>query len=243
MIDHAGTEKCFTVFIERDAPWIAGAFRKDLKLACPRVDAEQDARHWPARMVCLEVWITFGITHVAVVEDSVQAVQPAVRSPGQRVRQFVRVVTSEAGNNHLSRAVGNRIAISIRHEQDVRRIRDPHAAMSDSDSAGDIEAIQKDRHLVGLAVTSGVFQNFDTVTAGARFAAGIFERLGNPEPPAFVDRHRDRVYDVWFRGDDLDREAFGHGHLFDGFLGRQRRSWRFVMTARNLKPLSGRIST
>ena len=48
---------------------------------------------------------------------------------------------------------------------------------------------------------------------GPGLASRVFQALGDPDPPALVEGHRDRVDDVGLAGDDLDGEPLGHGHL------------------------------
>ena len=96
------------------------------------------------------------------------------------------------------------IAIRVLNKQDVGGIRDPDTTMSDRDTAGDVESLHKCGEPIGSAITIGIFQNFDPIFAGPRFATGIFERLGDPETASFVDGHRDGVDDIGLGGDDLD---------------------------------------
>ena len=64
---------------------------------------------------------------------------------------------------------------------------------------------------------------------GAGGLARVLDALGDPDPPAVVERHRDRVDDVRLAGDQLDREALGHGHLGLSFGRRIRLVRRGVL--------------
>src|SRR5262249_35158263 len=71
---------------------VAGPLAAHLELARARVDAPQgtgEVERLAARL------------HAAVVEDAVEAVESAVRTPGERVGQLVRVGAAEAGDHHF----------------------------------------------------------------------------------------------------------------------------------------------
>ena len=166
--------------------------------------------------------------HLAGVEDAVPAVEPAVGPPGQRVGQLVGVGAAEAGRDDLA-GVGLAVAVGVAEEEDVGRVGDPDAAVADGDARGDVEALGEDREPVGLAVAVGVLEDLDAVAARSGGAAGIFEALGDPDPPALVEGHGDRVDDVGLGGDDLDAESRRHGHGADRLGRRSRRVGRPVL--------------
>ena len=95
---------------------------------------------------------------VAVIEHAVQAVQPTVRSPGQRVGQFVRVGAAKAGDDDLA-LVGPTVAVGVLQEEDVGRVGHPHAAVTHGDARGNVQPFGKHRDLVDATVVVGVFQN------------------------------------------------------------------------------------
>ena len=64
-------------------------------------------------------------------------------------------------------------------------------------------------------------------------AAGIFEALGDPDPAALVEGHRDRVDDVGLGGDQLDLKAGRDGHRPDRLGRRSRRVRAPVLAVRN----------
>src|SRR6266404_6308678 len=73
--------------VPRDAERIAGAFGDNLEFA-------RAGMHPPQRAVEL-VFLAVVRANPALIEHPVQTVEPAVRSPGQRVRQLVRVRAAE----------------------------------------------------------------------------------------------------------------------------------------------------
>src|SRR5262249_34766134 len=92
VIDDAGGDEGIAVVVEREAPPVRGAFAEDLELLRARVDAETGARE----IECLAV-----LLDDAAIEDAVEPIEPAVRAPGQRVRQFVRIMSAKAGDDDL----------------------------------------------------------------------------------------------------------------------------------------------
>ena len=145
---------------------------------------------------------------VGRVEDAVEAVEPAVGSPGERVGQLVRVVAAEAGDDDLA-LVGLAVAVGVLQEENVGRVGDPHAAVADGDARGNVQSVGEDGELVDLAVAVGVFQDLDAVAARPGRVPRIFEALGDPDPAPLVERHGDRIDDVGLGRDQLDVKASG----------------------------------
>src|SRR5207248_11490686 len=130
-----------------------------------------------------EVVVLALVLDVRMVEDAVEAVQPAIGAPGQRVGQLVRVVAAEAGDDDLGLA--DRLAVGADLvEEDVRRVGDPDAAVADRDARGDVQSLGEDGDLVDLAVAVGVFEDLDAVASGAGGATRILEALGDPDAAA-----------------------------------------------------------
>src|SRR5947208_364587 len=96
--DDAGLDERLAVLVEVEAPWIAGAVGEHLELVLGRMvtpDARVD-RHA----------VLLGHSRLAdlrVCEDTVAAVEPAVRAPGERVERFVRVLVAPAIQEDLRR--------------------------------------------------------------------------------------------------------------------------------------------
>ena len=74
---------------------------------------------------------------------------------------------------------------------------------------GEVQVIGEDRELVRLAVAVGVLDDLDPVVAGLAVAhvVRVVDRLDDPQPPALVERERDRLDDVRLGGEELEREA------------------------------------
>src|SRR5258708_3150488 len=107
------------------------------------------------------------VLDVALIEDTVEAVQPAVRSPGKRIGQLVRVAPAEPGDDDLRLAELRRREVLERIEEDVGRIGDPDTAVADGDPGRDIEALDDRDDPVKLAVALGAFEDLDAILAGA----------------------------------------------------------------------------
>src|SRR5262249_24559091 len=90
VIDDAGTDEGAALVVPGEAPGIPRALPKQLKFPRFRMDAEEDAG---------EDEVLAALLDVAVIEDAVESVQPAVRTPRQRVGQFMRVGAAEAGDD------------------------------------------------------------------------------------------------------------------------------------------------
>src|SRR5207247_9616771 len=129
------------------------------------------------------------LVDLRVGEDAVQSVQPAIRSPLERVKRFMRVLTAEAGEEDLLMIAAAR-ALSVAQEEQVGRCSQEDAAIADLDAAGQVEAgrqilaLRPDRDLVGLSRTRGIFQDLDSITwlltLGSAFR--IFVALHDPDP-------------------------------------------------------------
>src|SRR5262249_27139921 len=145
-----------------------------------RVDAEQGAG---------EAVVLALVLDVGMVEDPIEAVEPAIGAPGQRVGQFVRVGASEAGNDDFGFARGLAVGTDL-VEEDVGRVGDPDAAVADGNARGNVEALGEHGDLVDLAVAVGVFEDLDAIAAGPGGATRVFEALGDPDAAALVEGHR-----------------------------------------------------
>ena len=203
VIDHARRKEELTLIVDRNSPGVAGAFSENIELFGVRIDPPQGTSERPAGVVFFVVRVVFAVLHVRVVKDSIETIQPAVWPPGQRVRQFVGIVSAPAGEEDFG-LVGFQIAIGVLQEEQIRRVTDPDPAVSDVDPRRDVEPLGKDRDLIDLAVLIGVFQDLDPVAARPGLAARVFKAFRHPEPTLLVDAHGDGIHDLWLAGDDLD---------------------------------------
>src|SRR5262249_48313984 len=83
MVDHAGADEEAAFGVDGYAPGIAGSFAEQLELAGLRMDAEQRARE--------AIGVAVAALDGGRIEDAVEAIEPAVRPPGERVGQLVGV--------------------------------------------------------------------------------------------------------------------------------------------------------
>ena len=146
----------------------------------------------------------------------------------------MRVVAAEAGDDDLA-LVGLAVAVGVLQEEDVGRVGDPDAAVADGDARGDVQPVGEDRELVALPSPSVSSRTLTRSRPGPGDAAGIFQALGDPDPAALVEGHRDRVDDVGLAGDELDREAWRDGHRPRGFVRGAGGVRRPVLVVRDLR--------
>src|SRR5438270_650424 len=151
MIDDAGADERAPLRVPGDAPGIAGSLAEQLELTGPRIDPEHRAG---------EAEFLAPLLDDRFVEYAVEAVEIAVRSPRERVRQFMRVVAAEAGHDHFA-LVGLARSASVLQEQDVGRVADPHTAMPDGDARGDVQPVGEDGDLVVMPVSLSRFEHLD----------------------------------------------------------------------------------
>ena len=101
-----------------------------------------------------------------------QAIEPAVGPPGQRVGHRVGVFHAEAGEQDLGIAVGHVVAVAVGIEEQIRRLEDEHAAVAERQAARQVQPGDEVLGAVGAAVAVGVLQDRDPVGAlSARAAA------------------------------------------------------------------------
>src|SRR5262249_44833545 len=161
-------------------------------VAGPGMDAEDRA----SELISLAL-----MSHLARVEDAVPAIEPAVGAPGQRVGQLVGVGPAEAGDDHLA-LVGPAVAVGVTEEKDIRSIGNPDPAVSHGDPRRDVQSFGEDAEPISPAVSIRVLENLDAIAPRAGLLARILQALGHPDPSALVERHRHRVDDVGFAGDE-----------------------------------------
>ena len=86
------------------------------------------------------------------------------------------VIAAETGDDNFRR-IRLTVAIGVLNKQDIGRVRNPDAAMSDSDAAGDVQPVHEHAELVRLAVSISVFQNLHAVAARPRLLAEGTQRI------------------------------------------------------------------
>ena len=140
------------------------------------------------------------------------------------------IALSPARAQNLS-FVGLVVAIGVLEEQNLRRLRDDHAAVGEHQAGRDIELVYEDGELVRAPVAVGVLEDANAIVAGipGQWLVRVVEGLGNPHPSALVERKRDRFDDIGFGGEEVEGELGRNLHelhrLVDGerqlVLGRR----------------------
>src|SRR5206468_2273405 len=110
--------------------------------------------------------------------NTVEAVKPAVWTPGKGIRQFVRIRAAEAGDDDLGLTHPRLFPVFHGIEEEVRRIGDPHAAVTHRDAGGDVQAFDHGGDLVVAPIALSAFQHFDAILARSRGFLWILDALG-----------------------------------------------------------------
>src|SRR5262249_18838043 len=136
-----------------------------------------------------------------VCENTVTAVQPAIRAPAESVERLVRVLPAPAVEQHLRRTGWFVLAVLDRHKQEVRRRPDPDAAKADFETADQVQVLHEHGALVKGAGAGGVLEDDDAVLRLRLGAAnGVAVGLGHPNTAAVVQTKRDWLMDVGLPG-------------------------------------------
>ena len=217
----AGEE--LAVAVEVEAPHVAAALAEELEPPGPRV-------------VAPDALLELDPADLGRDGAPLQAVEPAVRPPGQGVGHRVGVFHAEAGQEHLGIAVGPVVAVAVGVEQQVRNLENEDAAVAEGQAARQVQPGHEVVGAVGPAVAIGVLQDRDAigtlrparrrlgdaVVDGPRVAidrdplqpggVGILQVLDDPEPAPVVELDRHRLADHRLGRDQTDLEAIGDGH-------------------------------
>ncbi len=141
------------VRVELEAEGVAAALRENFVGAGARmVPPDHAAFEMHARRIR---GIETGTRDPARGGAPLRAVEPAVRSPNQAVRDGVGVLEPEAGQPCFRRAVGDVVAVGVGIEEQVRGVHDPHAAVAAQGGVGHIEAVGEYLVTVKSAVAPG----------------------------------------------------------------------------------------
>ena len=152
-------------------------------------------------------------------EDAVTTVEPAIGAPDEGVERFVGVLPAPAVEEHLRLTVGDVVAVGVGNEEEVGGRTDPHAAETDREATDEVQALLE--HLAGIEpmVAVGILEDQDPIAGLLRCdALRIGIGLGDPQSPAVVEAHRDRLADIRLGGEELHRETGGRRHRLGRFL-------------------------
>src|SRR5262245_38077320 len=114
VVDDARGDEEVAVLVVIESPWIAGALAEEFE----RLRARMIPPTRAGELVRFALMFDLG-----VIEDAVESVEPAVRTPDERIGKLVRVVASEAGEQHFA-SVGFTVAVGVFHEEQIGRIAD-----------------------------------------------------------------------------------------------------------------------
>src|SRR5579884_2847340 len=127
MRNHACLDEALAVLVEIYAPGIARAFGKIFERVLDGMITPDAAGDDGAVLVGRT-----GLADLGKIEHAVAAVKPTVRTPGEGVQRFVRVVVIPAVEQNLRRTCGfGFIAVLHRDEHEIGRRADPHTAKTD----------------------------------------------------------------------------------------------------------------
>ncbi|CAA9388778.1 MAG: hypothetical protein AVDCRST_MAG64-1080 [uncultured Phycisphaerae bacterium] len=198
---------------EPEAPSVVRQRREELDLGPVRLHPP-DALGEPRRLAA------DGPVEPGVPDD---AVDPVVRPVPQVARAGVGVVGAPAGEQHPP-LVGLVVAVRVLQEQHVRGLGDDHPAVGEAQAGRDRQLVGEHGELVGDPVVVRVLKDADPVPALARllYLVRVVERLGDPQPPALVPRHRDRLEDLRVAGEQLGLEPGRGDHVRHRLLGGDR---------------------
>src|SRR5207247_7413456 len=115
----------FPVLIKIQPPGIAPAFAKEF----------EPMAQW---MIAPNTLLKLNPPDVRSDRAALAAVEPAVRPPGERIGHRVRILHPKSGKQHLRVGIGHIVAIAVRIKEQVRRLQNEDAAMTEGQSARQI---------------------------------------------------------------------------------------------------------
>src|SRR5439155_361616 len=156
MRDHAHLGEELAVFVEVNAPGIAAAFSEHFENSPGRMITPDAGVH--------QLALSLGHARSADMrraEHAVATVEPAVRSPGERVQYLVRISGVIPAIQKDLRIAGRPgiVPIADRDVHQVWRRADPHTTETDLESAHEVEVLQEHAAFVELVVVIGVFED------------------------------------------------------------------------------------
>ena len=195
-------------------PGVVGELVEELELGAIRGEAV--AAHREVLLLAAD------LAGEAAVAD--RAAEPVVIAVRKAARLGVGIADAPARDDDLT-DVGLVVAIVVLEEDEIRGLRDDHAAVGEDEARRDVELVGEDRELVGLAVAVGVFADLDGVIAlllvfhdAVRVVAG----LGDPEAATGIPGERDRLHDVGLGSEEHQLQIGGDLRALHAALDGER---------------------
>jgi hypothetical protein len=157
----------------------------------------------------------------------------------------VGVFQAEAFEENFRIAVGPVVSIAIGIIEQVRRLADEHAIISDCDCGSEVETFDEGGDLIGAAVVIGIFEDFDAIRATGSLRRGlghavvlgaevlvdrdwlesggirVLEVLDDPEAAPGIERGGDGLADVGFGSEDVGFQVWGQNYAGQCGFGRE----------------------
>ena len=197
---------------QREAPDVTRANARRLEETAIRTET----RHAGAREVDL---VALRGDDRASIEGSLRKPEPAERRAGELVREKVRVLHAEAGQQDLA-GIGLTVGIRVAQENDVMAVLHDGAIFVGQDAFGDGQAIGESARLTRTG--SERLIEDDDLVAGLgliqRLSGGgvligvdwVFQRGAGPGPTLLVEDQHDELTEVGgLLREELDFETFG----------------------------------
>ena len=164
------------------------------------------------------------------------AVEPAVRAPGEVVGQGLGVFHAESGEQDLRLTVGHVVAVAVGIKEQVGDLEDVDAPVTERQAGAEIQPGHEVLEVIGAAVAVRVLADGDPVVAlgplrrrfgnagidGARKAVHlhslepggvrVLQVLDRPEPAPVVELDEDRLSNVRLGREEVHRHSVGRDH-------------------------------
>lgn len=216
MFDHAVGDEHLSLFVESDPPRICGAVRDNFhslarRMVPPNATIQNDALHIGSA----------GASYFRISKNSVAAIKPAVRTPGQPIHHIVLGFERPPVQHGFQRSVRLIITITIRNKNELGRRAKPNSAKSHGNTREIAPFVKEDAARIKSAITVTIFENQNAVFSfPLALPSRIRKAFDHPETSPLVSRHCDRLNNVRFAGKECDAEPIGHGHSARSFLCR-----------------------
>ena len=150
--------------------------------------------------------------------DTDAAVEPAVGAPLETIGEGVAAggLGTKTIEEDLRRTAG--FVAFGGDKKEMRRAHRVDAAEAALDAGEHLEILGEDGALIETTVVVGVLEDDDAVAEleiETLFAVGVSVVLRDPQTPAFVPAHGDRILDIRLRGEERGLEPGRQVHLRD----------------------------